>query len=311
MIPYKQEKREQDEVKRRELAEFMSTQATRGGAKAPQAAPANNGNDYSNPPTKKAPQGRFRAESDEDYGGDNYHNNNRNDGGGGGGGGRGMNIPGLNVPQKGAPALNLPARRDANYSEEDEPPRNNGGGRGGGGGGGHGGYGGRGGDQQGRGGRGGGGGGGGGGARGRSNSYDSDPDPYNSDGSVDSRGRPVRGGGRGGGGRNAGRGGGGGGGSRASEEDVVPVEEYDELSKLVDRLLTEKAQLQLAVDKQADQLKVGFVCTSIVLSFKQLTYHFLSLMDGYLYHTGAQRRERRSGRPSAWESLSYQAPYHR
>jgi len=39
-------------------------------------------------------------------------------------------------------------------------------------------------------------------------------------------------------------------------EDVVPVEEYDELSKLVDKLLTEKAQLQLAVEKQADQLKV-------------------------------------------------------
>lgn len=45
----------------------------------------------------------------------------------------------------------------------------------------------------------------------------------------------------------------------APAADVVPVEEYDELSKLVDRLLTEKAQLQLAVDKQADQLKVRHV----------------------------------------------------
>ena len=44
--------------------------------------------------------------------------------------------------------------------------------------------------------------------------------------------------------------------SSAMSEDVVPVEEYDELSKLVDKLLTEKAQLQLAVEKQADQLKV-------------------------------------------------------
>lgn len=41
--------------------------------------------------------------------------------------------------------------------------------------------------------------------------------------------------------------------------DVVPAEEYDELSKLVDRLLTEKAQLQLTVDKQGDQLKVPYV----------------------------------------------------
>lgn len=44
------------------------------------------------------------------------------------------------------------------------------------------------------------------------------------------------------------------------------MEEYDELSKLVDRLLTEKAQLQLAVDKQADQLKVGYVMVDCVSS---------------------------------------------
>lgn len=48
-------------------------------------------------------------------------------------------------------------------------------------------------------------------------------------------------------------------------EDVVPVEEYDELSKLVDRLLTEKAQLQMAVDKQADQLKVRLHQCFVVL----------------------------------------------
>lgn len=46
----------------------------------------------------------------------------------------------------------------------------------------------------------------------------------------------------------------------------MPVEEYDELSKLVDRLLTEKAQLQLAVDKQADQLKVLMLFVNGVLT---------------------------------------------
>jgi hypothetical protein len=48
---------------------------------------------------------------------------------------------------------------------------------------------------------------------------------------------------------------GGGGGGEEEEEDFVPAQEYDELSKLCDRLLSEQEQLQLEVKKQADMLK--------------------------------------------------------
>lgn len=56
-------------------------------------------------------------------------------------------------------------------------------------------------------------------------------------------------------------------------EDVVPVEEYDELSKLVDKLLTEKAQLQLAVEKQADQLKVKLLLTFLFICCFWIDHH--------------------------------------
>ena len=63
-------------------------------------------------------------------------------------------------------------------------------------------------------------------------------------------------------------------------EDVVPVEEYDELSKLVDKLLTEKAQLQLAVEKQADQLKV-----SMLFLFFFLFFFFAYVGVGSVHHS--------------------------
>eukprot|EP01032_Pedospumella_encystans_P009146 gene9146-10795_t len=241
------EKREKDEVKRKELAEFMSTQGVKSGAKAasvaaddipPSGAANNNNNNKRNPP-----QGRFRADSDDEYN-NNSNNNNKekngskmpslNVGGGGNTNKRGNNNNyysedeqdeppvrrGQGGPDKGrqVPGIAANRRQSSSYDsdpnqDQDYPPRrsgnNNGGGNRGGGGG------------------------------------------YDSEGSGDSR---NNGGGRGNGGR-GGAGRGRGSVSSAMSEDVVPVEEYDELSKLVDKLLTEKAQLQLAVEKQADQLK--------------------------------------------------------
>ena len=74
-------------------------------------------------------------------------------------------------------------------------------------------------------------------------------------------------------------------------EDVVPVEEYDELSKLVDKLLTEKAQLQLAVEKQADQLKVSVLLLFLFVSFLHMPQlevfiaAFFLLLKWYLIST--------------------------
>ena len=62
----------------------------------------------------------------------------------------------------------------------------------------------------------------------------------------------------------------------------MPVEEYDELSKLVDKLLTEKAHLQLSVEKQADQLKVNTSFLSshfLCLSFAIITICTRGLID--------------------------------
>jgi hypothetical protein len=62
-----------------------------------------------------------------------------------------------------------------------------------------------------------------------------------------------------GGGRGGGRSGGVGGGGGGERDGYVAAEEYDELSKLCDKLLGQQEQLQEEVRKQAEMLKVQYV----------------------------------------------------
>lgn len=248
-----QEKAEQDAIKRRELAEFLASQAKKGivnpntvlDTAPPNKPPAHPNNNMKKPP-------RFRADRADDIEPEEYNNNSNH------------NNHGRN-PRN--------ADRNSTYSDsEDEYPRNsrapaklslpinNAGGRGAGG---------RGGDRdEDRDYRGDGGGGQGrnagreagrGGGGGRGSHYDDGSDQdYPSDGSNDGHGSyGGRGGGRGGGGRDNERG-------RHTadsvDDDYVPKGEYDELSKLCDKLLTQQEQLQLEVRKQADMLKVTLLC---------------------------------------------------
>lgn len=273
-----QEKAEQDAIKRRELAEFLATQAKKGIVNPntvldkPPTHPGNN-NANNNNNGKRPP--RFRADSADgaeldDHGGYNNNNNYNN--------GRGRSSTYSDSEEDYSRNSRAPAKLSL--------PPGAGGGRGGGrvGGGGAGGSwddqdderDGRGGRSQAypnRGGGAGGGRGGGGRGGGGHNEDDSDRD-YPSDGSNDGRhggGRGgVRGGGRGGGGGARGNAGGRNtaDSAGAEDDDYVPKEEYDELSKLCDKLLTQQEQLQLEVRKQADMLKVSgfnFIFTHIMM----------------------------------------------